>query len=216
VKPLYQQALELFTRNLGMIIPALLALIITVVLGFAIGLIAVALLPWISFTAIRGIAFVISFTAIRGIAFVIGFIVGIVITFLIQLEAYESVDVMNGMVPDVGSAWRRTTANTGTILPTALLVGLIYGLLALAGVPGAFVIEGLVLILAYVITSHLALGRAMGLGASLNWYSNSFSRDGNSAVVVLIGSILSTIPILNLFTIPYTSLLSTLMARNYP
>jgi hypothetical protein len=204
VKPLYQQALELFTRNLGMIIPALLALIITVVLGFAIGLIAVALLP------------LISFTAIRGIAFVIGFIVGIVITFLIQLEAYESVDVMNGMVPDVGSAWRRTTANTGTILPTALLVGLIYGLLALAGVPAAFVIEGLVLILAYVITSHLALGRAMGLGASLNWYSNSFSRDGNSAVVVLIGSILSTIPILNLFTIPYTSLLSTLMARNYP
>jgi hypothetical protein len=48
VKPLYQQALELFIRNLGMIIPALLALIITVVLGFAIGLIAVALLPLIS------------------------------------------------------------------------------------------------------------------------------------------------------------------------
>ncbi|WP_252896993.1 hypothetical protein [Metallosphaera hakonensis] len=123
--------------------------------------------------------------------------------------------VIGGGVPDLGLAWNSTVNSAQKILPTALLVGIIFGLLSAFRVPGSFIIEGLVLILVYIVASSIANGTRAGLGESLNWYSKAFSKDGLSSLILLLGGILSLVPILNLFVIPYTEILALLMIRHY-
>ncbi|ABP94610.1 hypothetical protein HA72_0433 [Metallosphaera sedula] len=203
-RPLYLQAFDFFVKNLGMIIPAIIALIISLIVGFVVGAIGAAL-------ALTGL----SIGIVDAIGFVIGFISGIIISFLILIEAYEAGSVVNGNLPDIGLAWQSTQNTREKFLPTALLTGLIFGVLSALRIPGSFLIEGLFLVLVYVVSSGIVSGVRPGLEQSLNWYSSTFSKDGVSSLILLLGAILSLVPILNLFVIPYTELLATLMVRKY-
>ncbi|MCG3109011.1 hypothetical protein L3N51_01301 [Metallosphaera sp. J1] len=203
-RPLYLQAFDFFVKNLGMIIPAIIALIISLIVGFAIGAIGGAL-------ALAGF----SFGVVDAIGFVIGFISGIIISFLILVEAYEAGSVVNGNIPDLGLAWQSSQYSREKFLPTALITGLIFGVLSALRIPGSFLIEGLFLVLVYIVASGIVSGVRPGLGQSLNWYSSAFSKDGISSLVLLLGGILSLVPLLNLLVIPYTELLATLMVRKY-
>ncbi|MEM3863647.1 MAG: hypothetical protein QW699_04055 [Metallosphaera sp.] len=203
-RPLYLQAIDFFTKNLGMIIPTIIALINSIIIAFVLNGLT-------SLLAFAGL----SFGVIHVTAFIIGFISGVIYSFLILVEAYEAGAVVSGGVPDLGLAWQSTLNTKEKLLPSALIVGLIYGLFSTFFVPGAILIEGLLLIIIYVIASAIVNGYKAGIGEAIDWYSKSFSKDGASAVVLLLGAILSLIPILNLFVIPYTEILATLMIRKY-
>ncbi|QKR00147.1 hypothetical protein GWK48_06955 [Metallosphaera tengchongensis] len=203
-RPLYLQAFDFFIKNLGMIIPVIIALVVAILIGFVLGGISSAL-----------ISFGLSPLAVKIVLFVIGFISGSIYSLLILIEAFESGSAIMGNIPDLSLAWNSTLNTLQVFSPTLLVTGLVFGLLSSFGVPYSFFIEGLLLILVYIVSSSIVVGSRIGLGGAIDWYTRAFSRDGISSLLVLLGALLSLIPILNLFVIPYTAILTLLMLRNY-
>ncbi|MCG3109209.1 hypothetical protein L3N51_01499 [Metallosphaera sp. J1] len=91
----------------------------------------------------------------------------------------------------------------------------LFGILSAFGGPGSFLVEGLILLVVYIIAVAVVEGGNTDLGRWLNWYSQVFTRDGASSAILLVGVILSMVPMLNIFIIPYSELLASLMVRRY-
>jgi|GEM_PF-1042472 len=119
-RALYQIAFDSFMRNLAMIIPALFALIITLILGLVL----------VSFSSF---IFLITHNLLLEyvLRLVIGIISGVIITLLIQIEAFEAKDIILGLRPDVDSAWRRTVSSIGSIIPVIIIMGGVFGIISI-------------------------------------------------------------------------------------
>ncbi|BBD72169.1 hypothetical protein HS1genome_0558 [Sulfodiicoccus acidiphilus] len=203
-RPPYLAALDVLARSLGLILPALIGLLALIILGLVGGAIAAAVTPIVG---------PLGATAVAAFFDLLGEAVQVLVVYV---TAFEVSSVISGGMADLRRAWQLTTSNASSVAPVALVLGLFDALLAFAHFPGTFLLVGLANVVAFIAAGFLANGTVPGIGRTLSWYADYFSLDGVSALILLVVSLLSLIPILDLLTIPYGAALAVAMVRRTP
>ncbi|MEM3351149.1 MAG: zinc ribbon domain-containing protein [Saccharolobus sp.] len=198
-------AFNIFTRNLSMIMPTIILLIIEVILAAIIGVFGFILAPT---------ALAIPIVTLLGI--ISGIIDAILFSITIHTTMYMAHDAINNISPNLNNAFSRarsTLYRLYTIIAILIVIGIIG---VFAGIFVSWFLVGLVGIILYIISASVILDKQSSITAAIDWYGKALNRDAGGALVILIGSLFSLIPIINIFAIPYTSILAYLMVRDIP
>ncbi|QGA53211.1 zinc-ribbon domain-containing protein [Sulfolobus sp. E5-1-F] len=199
-------SLNIFTRNLSIIFPSIIMLIIEIILIAVLGAI----------TAGIGLILPVAFTVTAVIfSIIIGIIDAIIFSITVHTTTYMAQDAVMGTPLNLSTAFTKARNSLNRLYPIiAILVvlGILLGISRSVGL--GWIIEGLVGVLLYIYSASAVLNKPTSLSETLNWYSRAFSADAGGAIVMLIGSLFSLIPVLNIFVIPYTSILTYLMVKD--
>ncbi|WP_338604414.1 zinc ribbon domain-containing protein [Sulfolobus tengchongensis] len=199
-------AFDIFTRNLSIIVPAVIMLIIEIVLVAILGAI----------TAGVGLISPIAFTVVGLISSIIlSIISSILFIGTVHTTVYMAQDAIRNVQPNLNASFysaRSSLSRLSVIAVILVVLGILLGISR--SLTLTWIIVGLVGVLLYIISASIVLNRTMTITEAINWYSRAFNQDAISSLIILIGSIISLIPVLNLFAIPYTSILTYLMVRD--
>ncbi|AAK42802.1 zinc ribbon domain-containing protein [Saccharolobus solfataricus] len=197
---------NILTKNLSIIFPPIIMLIIEVILLALFGAITAGI------SLISPVAFTV--TALI-FSIIIGIVDAIIFSITVHTTTYMARDAVMGAQLNLNNAFtnaRNTLSRLYPIIAILIVLGILLGLSRSLGL--GWIIMGLVGVLLYIVSAATILNRPMSLSETINWYSRAFGVDAGGAVVILIGSLLSLIPIVNIFAIPYTSILTYLMVRD--
>jgi hypothetical protein len=203
-RPPYLIALDVIARSLGLILPALVALLAEIILGLVGGAIGAVVTPFVGPLGSLGVS---SFFDLLS---------EVIVVIAIFVTAFEVGSVMAGGTADLRRAWQITTSNTTYLAPVAAILGVLDFLLAFGRVPGGTFIVGLANVIAFLSAGFISNGTSPGVGRVLTWYADYFSLDGVSALILLVVSLVSLVPILDLLTLPYGTALAVAMVRRMP
>ncbi len=197
------KAFDTFIKNLGMVVPSIILLIVEIVLAviFSVGIFFVSPIASITIALI--------------FAIIIGLISAILFSVVVHTTMYMASDANNGLPINASNSFSRARSTLSylySIIGILILLGILGGLSRSSVV--AWFLVGLVGILLYIMSASVVLGKPMSLTSSIDWYIKAFNKDAGSAIVIFIGSLLSLIPVINVFAIPYTSILSYLLVRD--
>ncbi|MEM4768664.1 MAG: zinc ribbon domain-containing protein, partial [Saccharolobus sp.] len=145
-----------------------------------------------------------------------GIIDAILFSITIHTTMYMAHDAINNISPNLNNAFSRarsTLYRLYTIIAILIIIGIIG---FFAGIFVSWFLVGLVGIILYIISASVILNKQSSITAAIDWYGKALNRDAGGALVILIGSLFSLIPIINIFAIPYTSILAYLMVRDIP
>ncbi|MCY0859793.1 MAG: zinc ribbon domain-containing protein [Sulfolobaceae archaeon] len=132
------------------------------------------------------VAFVLSVIESIGFAYVIN---------RVTEEAYHIVAPQNPLKMDFSKLYNYVIG-----------LGIIGGILGLAGQPLVWVIVGLLSLGIYIASILLMENAQVTLDNIFNWLSRLFNQDVLTAIVIIILGILNMIPVIDVFTIPYLAL----------
>ncbi|PVU77556.1 zinc ribbon domain-containing protein [Sulfolobus islandicus] len=199
-------AFNIFTKNLSLILPPIIMLIIELVLAGILAAITVGIF-FISPTAALVTALIFSV--------ILGIVYALIFSITVHTTTFMAQDSARGIKPNTSSAFgnaMNTLSKLSSIIIVLVILGLLLGFTRFLGV--LWIVLGLAGIPLFIISSATVLNRPMSLTEAINWYSRAFNVDGAASAVILVGSLLSLIPIVNIFTIPYTAILTYIMVRD--
>jgi len=199
------RAFNIFTKNLSIIVPSIILLIVEIILAVILG-------------AITFFAFLASPFASLALAIVLAIINGIIDAILfgitVHTTMYMAQDSVNNLPLNMSNSFsnaRSTLSQLYTIIGILILFGILAALSR--SVIIAWFILGLVGIILYIVSASVVLNKPMSVTSAIDWYGKSLSKDAGSTLVLLLGALFSLIPIINIFAIPYTSILTYLMVK---
>jgi len=203
----FERAVNIFTKNLGLILPMVILFIADIVVGAIVG---VALLLIIY----RGVLFTSTFLPLP---FLFGGVIGAAVSFVswfllgifLSLVVVESRNAVTGAPFSLSGARAEMTSRFGDVLLVSLILGAIGALFSFVPFVG-WLITGLALMYFVVVESLMftqGMPASSAISATYRWLSEMASQDGLSFVILLIAALLSGVPVLNFFTVPYATIL---------
>ena len=105
----------------------------------------------------------------------------------------------------MNSTFKRAIPTFHDLLKPVILIIIIGALLGYIDEFLSILVVGVLSVPVYIMSASMIQGKSKGLSESINWFIELFNKDGSSAVVILLGSLFSLIPVLNVFAIPYTA-----------
>ncbi len=196
------RAFDLFMKNLAIVIPSVVLLVVEIIL--MVILVALAM----SFFLFSGYS-ITSFTAASILAHVISAIVSVVIAVLyfltLHATMYGAREVIHNRNVNLNSTFERAIPTFHDLLKPVILIIIIGALLGYVDEFLSILVVGVLSVPVYVMSASMILGKSKGFSESINWFIELFNKDGSSAIVILLGSLFSIVPVLNIFAIPYTA-----------
>ena len=196
------RAFDLFMKNLAIVIPSVVLLVVEIILMVILGALAM------SFFLFSGYSLT-SLTVASILAHVMGVIVSAIIAVLYFLTMhatmYGAKEVIHNRNVDLNSTFKRAIPTFHDLLKPVILIIIIGALLGYIDEFLSILVVGVLSVPVYIMSASMIQGKSKGLSESINWFIELFNKDGSSAVVILLGSLFSLIPVLNVFAIPYTA-----------
>lgn len=190
---------DLFTKHLAIVIPAIVLLVVYIILIVIEDIILMTNI--LSFPA--GSIFLL-----RVFGIVVSVIMAVVYLLTLHATMYGVREVVHNRNVNLDSTFKRCFPTFHELfLPLVLIVviGALVGYFVLFLSFLSFLIIGILSLPVYIMSASTVLGKSKGFSESFSWYMELFNKDGASALVMLLGALFSLIPVLNIFTIPYTA-----------
>lgn len=207
-----ERAFSLFAKNLGLVLPMVLLLIAYLVVA---AILVLAVFAAVFGSRATGGVFSTPILVAGGLsaaAAVILFAFWVLTGIFVSIVAVEARSVALSQAYTLSQAWAEVRSRLGDVVLVAVVLGVVGALLGLIPFIGwlleAIVFSYFVLVEALMFTQNLSASAA--LGGALSWGGLLIDRDPLSAVVLLVAAILSEIPLINLFAVPYAVLLATI------
>jgi|GEM_PF-2109505 len=180
----YERAASILIRNLGLILPAFVELVALILFTF----------PHAN-------------NAIRAFLSAVNELVLIVV---LMVTANEAPEALEGVRLSLGKAWERTKAQAMGLSSVFLILFLLQFLVAYYSPPLGWLVMGVANAIAFTASCLTARGVGTNVGHAARYYVDLFSRNWISGLVILLSSILSSIPLIDLLAIPYGILVAYL------
>ena len=215
-KSLVEEAFQLYTENLYIAVPMLVAVVVDAVVGALAAAAVYATLMGPVLLQRPGF-FIVPFL---GVALVLALILALVAVFANTVAggvvAQLALGIVGGRRLSLGEAWELVKPRAAALVVAAIIAGVVTLVLALVPVIGAALGATLFVPLPVLVVS--GRGALEALGESVNIVLDSFSRRAEVPLVVfalfLVGALNSALGILvSLFGYPYAVLLYTLYMR---
>jgi len=207
-----ERALQLLASNLGLILPILLLLFAQLVIGLIVGAIFFVVAPY---RALVGRAVI--FTPILGAGPLLGFldlVFWVLTGVFLSMVVVESRSVALSQSYTLGQAWGEVRSKINQVVLMGVILGVVNTILGLIPLVGwllaALFFSYFVVVESLVFTRGVGLESAMS--GALSLVRSMVDRDALTALALLVAAILSEIPLINLFAIPYASLLAVVYA----
>jgi type III secretory pathway component EscV len=201
-------AFNLFMKNLGLILPPVLLFIAEVIIGGVI--VGVVLATYFGAMAAAGAGVLTSLFVFGGVlGAVAAFLVAVLTGIFVSILTAEARSAVLGQSYTIGAAWREVRSRLSDVVFLAVIMAVVYAVLHFVPFVG-WLLDALTL--TYFITAYALLfarnsSASNALGESLNWLSRMGNTDALALVVFIVASLLSAVPILNFFTLPYEVIL---------
>ncbi len=199
------RSFDLFTKNLAIVIPAIVLLILEIILTIVSGLFTSTIFGFSGYSAA---SITTDLTLIRVIGLVISIIMAVIYFLTLHATMYGVREVVHNRQVTIDSTFKNAIPTFHDLfLPLIIIV-------VIAAVVGYFVpydlflsflIVGILSLPVYIMSASMILGKSKGFSESFSWFMELFNKDGTSALVMLLGALFSLIPVLNIFAIPYTA-----------
>ncbi|MEM0120682.1 MAG: zinc ribbon domain-containing protein [Thermoprotei archaeon] len=200
-----ERALNIFTKNLGLILPLLVLLVVDVIIFLIVGA--------IMFTAFLhgGFPGPVFYTPIYYAGFlatVLGFLFWLLVGVFLSIVVVEARNAASGVGYSLSQAWREVRSRLSDVVIIAVVLGVVDGVLGFIPLAGwlfeslffAYIVVAEGLMFTQNVSAFTALSRALG------WVTSMADKDPLTLVVLVVASILSELPIINFFAVPYAAL----------
>jgi hypothetical protein len=195
-------------KNLGLILPPVLLFIAEVIIaGVIVGVILATYFGAISAGGAGVLTSLFAFGGVLGA--VTAFIVAVLTGIFVSILAVEARGAVLGQSYTIGAAWHEVRSRLTDVVFLAIIMAVVYAVLHFVPFIG-WLLDALTLtyfITAYALLFARNLGVSNSLSEALNWLSKMGNTDALALIVFIVASILSAIPILNFFTLPYEMIL---------
>lgn len=203
----FERAINIFTKNLGLVLPMVILFVADIIVGAIVGVILLLVIFRGAFYTTALLPFPFFFGGVIGAA--IGFISWFLLGIFLALVMVEARSAVTGVPYSIGMARTEVTSRLGEVLIVSLILGIIGAVFSLVPFVG-WLITGLALTY-FIAVEALMFTRGMPASTAINnsyqALSELVSQDALTFVIILIAALLSGIPILNFFTVPYAALL---------
>ncbi|PSN82453.1 hypothetical protein B9Q11_04305 [Candidatus Marsarchaeota G2 archaeon ECH_B_SAG-F08] len=202
----FESALSVFTKNFGLIAP--------MVIFFVVDLIISAIVLAVLFLVfLHGSLYSASFVALP---LVLGGVTGVILNFVsyfllgifASILIVEARNAVSNTPYSFRSARKEVSSRLSEVLPLCVILGVIAALFSFLPFLG-WLLKGL-LLMYFVAIEGLMFTRASRASSAISdaasLLSEVLNQDALSFVVILVASLLSVVPILNIFTLPYVAL----------
>ncbi|TRM75470.1 zinc ribbon domain-containing protein, partial [Sulfolobus sp. A20-N-F8] len=170
------EAFNIFTKNLGMVVPSIILLIVEIVLAVIFSVLTLGIF---FVSPIASIILAVIF------AIIMGLISAILFSVVVHTTMYMASDASNNLPINASNSFSRarsTLSHLYSIVGILILLGILGGLSRSSAV--VWFLVGLVGILLYIMSASVVLGKPMSLTSSIDWYIKAFNRDAGSAIVI--------------------------------
>lgn len=203
-----ERALNIFTKNLGLILPVLILFIADLIVGAIVG--AIVLI-----TVLHGVltAGSVVYTPIffgGAFAFVFGPVFWLLTGIFLSIVVVEARNAASSQGYSLSQAWGEVRSRLSDVIIMAVVLGVVNTLLGLIPFIG-WLLDSL--FFAYIVVAETLMftqnsSASTALTRAVEWVRSMANSDALTLVVLIVASILSEIPILNFFTIPYAALIT--------
>jgi len=196
------RALDLFLKNLAIIIPSIVLLAVEIILVVVSGVFFFAVFGFSSYP-------LTSIVLASILSHVFGLIISVILAVLyfITLHAtmYGAREVIHNRNVSIDSTFKRALPTLHDLYVPMIIIVIVAALVGFVDSFLAFIVVGVLSVPVYIMSASIVLGKSKGFSESFNWFMELFNKDGSSALVILLGSLISLIPVINIFAIPYTA-----------
>ncbi len=203
-----ERALNIFTKNLGLILPILILFIADLIVGAIV--LAIALITLLHGGITPGSVVYSPLFFGGALVFVFGPVFWLLTGIFLSIVVVEARNAASSQGYSLSQAWGEVGSRLSDVIIMAVVLGVVNTLLGLIPFIG-WLLESL--FFAYIVVAEALMftqnySAPTVLSRAVEWVRSMADSDPLTLVVLIVASILSEIPILNIFTIPYATLIT--------